>query len=71
VQTVENSPELLEEIGNQQAEVTFLLPQVLDLSNRVDDRGVMLSPETAPDFRKRRVRQRLAEIHRNLAGQGH
>jgi hypothetical protein len=34
----------------------------------MDDSRVMLSAETSTDFRQRRVRKRLTEIHRNLTG---
>src|SRR5512138_1109396 len=63
------SSERLKEIRDQTVEIPVGFSHLLDLLDRVNNRGMVLSPETPSDLRQRRVRQRLAEVHRNLSRQ--
>src|SRR6476660_4235925 len=63
-------PETIEKIADQSVEIAVLFPQVLDLTDRVNNGRVMLPAEAPADFWKRRMRQRLAEVHRDLARHG-
>ena len=44
---------------------------LLDLSDGVQDGGVVASAETAADFRQRAGREHLRQIHRDLARANH
>src|SRR5262245_26147209 len=67
----EISPERLEEVVDETVEISVAFPHVLDLADGVNDRRVMLSAVAAADLRKRRVRELLAQIHRDLARNRH
>src|SRR5207244_12832011 len=64
------SPETLKKIPNEAVEISVFFAQVLDLANRVNHGRRMFAAEASADLGKRGVRQRLAEIHRNLTGHG-
>ena len=51
-------------------EIPVFLPEIFNLLDRVNDRRMMFTAETAADFRQRRMGQHLAQIHRDLAGHG-
>src|SRR5437870_1000583 len=61
------SAQRLQKAVDKCVERRITLSHFLDLSNRMDDRRVMFAAKTFADFRQRRVCQRLAEIHRDLA----
>src|SRR5947207_11083897 len=60
------SSKSFEKTAHQRVEIPVLLSQVFHLSNRVDNGRVVLPAEAPADFRQRRMRQRLAEVHRDL-----
>src|SRR5689334_4483257 len=61
------SAKSFEESRHQGVEIAVLFSELLDLADRVDDGRMVLAAEAAADLGQRRPRQRLAEIHRNLA----
>ena len=68
VESAGNSPERLEEGVDKVVEIAVAFPHRLDLADRVNDRRVMLAAEAPADLGKRCVRELLAQIHRDLAG---
>jgi hypothetical protein len=64
----QDSTKGFKEIGDQGVEISILLSEFLHLLDRMNDRRMVLSSETPPDFWERCVGQRLAQIHRYLAG---
>jgi hypothetical protein len=65
------SAERLYEIVDKAVEISIALPKRVDLANRVNDRRMVFAAEALPDLRQRGIRQRLAQIHGNLARQRH
>ena len=63
-------PESLDEAVDEAVEIPIALTQILDLPDGVNHGGVMLAAEAPADFRKRCVRQVLAQIHGDLPGHG-
>src|SRR5262249_46034894 len=57
----------LAERVDQTVEGRVLLPHVLNFSNGVNHRRVVLAAKAAADLRQRGARERLAEIHRDLS----
>src|SRR5687768_11136574 len=60
--------ELLQKVGHEAVEIGIPFSQLFDFLDGVNHCRMVLSPETSADLRKRRMRQRLAQVHRNLAG---
>ena len=60
------SAKTVQQIVDEAVEIAVSLPQLLHLTDGVDDGRMMLSTEAAPDLGERRARQRFAEIHCNL-----
>src|SRR5262249_18970195 len=56
-----------EKVIHQAVEIRIALAEVFNLANRVNHRRVMFAAEAAPDLGQRRVRERFAQIHRDLA----
>src|SRR5215813_7403112 len=52
-------------------ELRVLLDHRLELGDRVEDGGMVLAAEGAPDVTQRRVGELAREIHRDLTGEGH
>src|SRR5262245_8029208 len=70
---VENSKfsaESLEKIPYQRVEISVLRPHVFNFSDGVDDGRMMFSTKASTDFRKGRMRQCFAQVHRHLARHG-
>ena len=61
--------ERLKEISDEAVEISVGLPHLVDLLDRVNHRRMVLSPETTSDLRQRRMRQRFAQVHRDLSRQ--
>src|SRR5262244_1628794 len=52
-------------------ELRVLLDHQLELGDRVEDGGMVLPAEGAPDVTQRRVGELAGEIHRDLTREGH
>ena len=55
--------ERLHEGVDKRVEISVALTEILDLPDRMDDGRVMLAAKASSDFRERRIRERLAQIH--------
>src|SRR5262245_53795681 len=63
--------ESLQKITDQRVEISIALPQILDLTDRVNHGRVMLAAKAPADLGQRRVRERLAEVHGDLPRHRH
>src|SRR5262245_28362873 len=70
VEKPRSSLERLHKAVDEPVEFGIRLALALDLADRVDDGGVVLSAEALADLGKRRLGQRLRQVHRDLTRSG-